>query len=213
MSRASLVAIGTAIGGTFAQKVMAEQSAPLQEAMELAGASAWADLGFAALQRGESELAGELFGRGLTVPTTFWLIERPRLLAGSALVLLTGGDIDAAAGQIAEARQFAGERGIRHMDPLLTFVEAQIALASGDLPGALDLFERAEGGARTMGMRPLTEQALSAQVQALQRMGRSREADDRSARARAVTEEMRAFIHDPEMLQSFDAARGVPVHG
>jgi class 3 adenylate cyclase/tetratricopeptide (TPR) repeat protein len=212
-SRACMVAAATAIGGEFGERVMAEQTGPLHEANETAGATAWTDLGFAALQRGDADTAADLFVRALTVPSTFWLLERPRALAGSALARLSRGDIDGAADGIQEARRFAEERGMRHFDPLLTFVEGQISLASGDYPGAGERFQRAEEGARGMGMRPLVEQALSAQAQVLSLLERSSEADDRTAKARAVREEMRGFIHNEEMLHSFDHARGVAVHG
>jgi tetratricopeptide (TPR) repeat protein len=213
MSRAAMVASATAIGGAFGEKAAAEQAAPLGEVDQFAGATAWADLGFAALQRGNVDRAEELFERTLTVPTTFWLLERPRVLAGSALVKLSRGDTDGAAGQIRDARAFARERDMRQFDPLLSFVEGQIAFACGDLPGALQKLETAVAEARTMGMRPLIVQALEAQVQVLTLMERPAEAEERGRQARALVEEMRAAIHDPEMLASFDASHGVPVHG
>jgi tetratricopeptide (TPR) repeat protein len=213
MSRAAMISAATAIGGEFCRNVLAEQAGPLEETDQFAGATAWTDLGFAALQRGDVDRAGEYFEKAVTIPTTFWLIERPRALAGSALVCLGRGDIDGAADQVAEAVRFADERGMRHFDPLLTFVDGQIVFVSGDYPGALERFEAAEGQAARMGMRPLIAQSLEAQVMVLNLLGRAEEARVRADRARTLVDEMQAAIHDQEMLGSFQQARGAAVHG
>lgn len=193
---------------TFSQHVGA-----IGERESDAGATAWAELGFLALRSGDVDRADELFERGLTVPTSFWLIERPRLLTGSAMVRLARGDVDAAAERIEQARAYAEERSMRHIEPSVAYALAQTCFASGDLIGALEQFERAADLAGAMHLRPLVVEALDGAVKVLGQLGRGVEAERYQVRLREAVEDIRGLIKDPEMLQSFDRAHGVPVHG
>jgi tetratricopeptide (TPR) repeat protein len=207
---------GTAAAGIsreYFDSTVSQHVGAIGEQESYAGATAWADLGFLALRFGDLDRADELFDRGLTVPTSFWLTERPRLLIGSALVSLARGEVDSAAERIDEARRYAEERSMRHVEPLVAFAVGQTQFASGDLVGALEQFDRAADLAGEMRMRPLAVEALDGAVNVLGHLGRAEEADRFRIRWREAVEDIRRQITDPEMIQSFDRAHGEPVHG
>ena len=145
------------------------------------GGLAWADLGFCVLAAGNAERANEFFQKGLTVPTAFKFLARPMLLAGSAFVALGENDVAGAAGLLQEARQFAEERAMQHLYPLMSLADAQVSLASGDSAGALDSFGRADDLSVEMGMRPLAWQSRAGAAQVLSALGREVEASEKRA--------------------------------
>jgi tetratricopeptide (TPR) repeat protein len=207
---------GTAAAGIspeYFDRTLSRHVGAIGEQESYAGATAWAELGFLALRSGDLDRADELFERGLTVPTSFWLMERPRLLIGSAMVRLARGDVDGASELIEQARAYAEERSMRHVEPMVAFALGQTCFASGDLIGAMEQFDRAADLAGKMRMRPLVVEALDAAINVLGHLGRDVEAERYRVRLREAVEDIRGQIKDPEMLQSFDRAHGVAVHG
>src|SRR5207249_1304666 len=69
-----------------------------------AGAVAWVELGFYELEQGNVDKAGEYFNKGLTTPSTEWLVQRPRYLVGAALVALRRNQLDEAERLAQEAK-------------------------------------------------------------------------------------------------------------
>jgi tetratricopeptide (TPR) repeat protein len=205
MARAVWGTAAAGIGRAYFERTAAEHVGGIGEAESFAGATAWGDLGFLALRFGNLDRAADLFRRGLTIPTSFWLQERPRLLIGDALVRLARGDLGGATERVTEARDYAVEHAVRHVEPMAAFVEGQIALASGDLAAALDRLDRAADMAGQMRMRPLAVDALEGAAHVLSLQGRSVEADVRRGRAQALTEEMRSLIENEELGAAFDA--------
>src|SRR5690606_323315 len=78
------------------------------------GGNAWADLGWCALTLGDVEVAEEMFVKGLNTPTMMMKTQRPRHLAGSALVHLARGDRAEALRLAGEALAYAEEYGMRN---------------------------------------------------------------------------------------------------
>lgn len=207
---------GTAAAGIsreYFDRTFSQHIGAIGEQETHAGATAWAELGFLALRTGDLNRAHELFERGLTIPTSFWLMERPRLLIGSAMVELSRGNLKAASERIEQARSYAEERSMHHVEPMIAFALAQIRFASGDPVGALEQFEHAADLAGSMRMRPLVVEVLDGAITALGHLGKDGEAERYRIRLREAVEDIRGQITDPEMLQSFDRAHGVPVHG
>lgn len=169
----------------------------------MAGAWAWADLGFIALQLGDADRAEEMFERGLTIPTAFWLLERPRLQVGMALVRLVRSDAEAAGSLLGEARQYADERGMRHILPLVEFGEAQLAFSTGDPARALDRFAAAAAGAQRAGMLPVVWQAHAGAAQVLAMIGRIDDVERERAMALATIDQMAAQFGDESLRAAF----------
>jgi tetratricopeptide (TPR) repeat protein len=206
MARGVLGTAAAGIGRAYFDRTFADHVGGIASAEAVAGATAWTELGFLALRNGDLDRAADLFDRGLTVPTSFWLLERPRLLVGDALVRLARGDFGGAAARVSETKAYATERSMRHVEPMTAFVEGQIAFASGDLAAALERLDHAATLAEGMRLRPLAADAFEAAAQVLSLGGRSEEAAERTNRAQALTAEMRSLIEDAALRAEFDAA-------
>lgn len=191
---------------------------PTGEAEEMAGASAWADMGFAALTDGALDRAAELFERGLTRPSMSWLIERPRLLVGSALLALTRGRPDEAERLMREAREFTEQREMRCMMPLLDLADGQVAAAHGNVDGSLALLARSEEAACRMEMRPLVLRAQMTTADLLAAVGRDEEAERKRSEAGRTIQDIAAQLQNEDIRAAFLAGtvgdeRTVGEHG
>jgi hypothetical protein len=102
---------------------------------------------------------------------------------------------------------------MRHTDPVFSLVDAQIALASGDLVGALEGFDRAHREASTMRMRPVAAEALNGAASVLDLLGRRDAAEQYRLRWRQALDEMRDLMTDAALRDAYERANGVPVHG
>ncbi len=167
------------------------------------GGTAWADLGYCAMNLGDLELAGDLFQKGLNTPTIFMYVERPRYLAGSALLALLRGQPEQALKLAGEGRDFAKKHKMRHTYPLIALVRGQICAALGESQDALREFEQAERLAGEMNMLPILWQARAFAAGALQAAGRPAEAQVKRQEARAVIESIGDKFQDEQLRQSF----------
>jgi class 3 adenylate cyclase/tetratricopeptide (TPR) repeat protein len=164
-----------------------------------AGATAWVELGFAELEQGNIEMADEFFQKGLTVPSTEWLLHKPRYLVGAALVALKRGTVDEAEKLVMEAKQYAEERTMQYVYPLIALAHGQVRLARGDIDGALAGFGKAEALALSMKMRPIVWQAQAGTAQALTVCGRSKDAAAKQQEAQATINEIAGLFEDEEL--------------
>jgi tetratricopeptide (TPR) repeat protein len=164
---------------------------------------AWVDLGFCLLQNGRADDAAELFVKGLTVPTTHGLLNRPMFLVGAAHAELQLGNVEQAAVHLREARALVDGNAVRYMDPVVSLAEGKLARARGELEAALDRLADAEAKALALGMRPIVWQARAEQAQVLESLGRPAEAQTKQEGGRAMIEEIGALIEDPEMRTAF----------
>jgi class 3 adenylate cyclase/tetratricopeptide (TPR) repeat protein len=167
----------------------------------MSGSTAWADLGFCAMALGDLSLAEESFQKGLHQPTMFYLLERPRIMAGAALLALKRNDLKEAYKLALEARTYAEERQMRHMYPLTSLVESKVQKSSGQLDSALAGFKRSEVEAETLSMRPIILEARHAQAKVLTSMGRDEEANTKLSQAKEMMEEIADLFQD-EALRS-----------
>jgi tetratricopeptide (TPR) repeat protein len=165
----------------------------------MGGGTAWAELGFCALTLGDLETAETTFQKGIQYPTMFMLVERPRYLAGLALVALARGQFDQALQSVEEARDYAEERGMRYIDPLIALAAGKIRAAMGASQEALAEFERAESLAVELGMRPVIWQSQLGAAQAMAATGRVEEAQAKRQAARAVVDEIAAAFQDEQL--------------
>ncbi len=167
------------------------------------GGAAWADLGFCALKLGDLELAGQSFQKGLNVPTMFMYVEKPRLLAGSALLALANNDSEGAVGLAQEAVAFAQKRKMRHVYPLTQLTLAKALAALGDHEVALAAYDRAEAEALALGMRPSVVQARREAAGTLAATGREDAARAKHAAAKALIEEIAGLMSDETLRDAY----------
>jgi ATP/maltotriose-dependent transcriptional regulator MalT len=172
----------------------------------MAGGTAWADLGFCALQLGNIDLAAEVFEKGLTIPTMAMLTQKPRFLVGKALVALARGKPAEAAPLVDEARRYVEERQMKHFYPMVAFAAGEVAKAQGDVTGAIQNFARAEELAEAMQMRPLLVQIRLNAMKVLQAEGRKDEAQAKLLAARQVVDEIATRMKDETLRSDYLAS-------
>jgi tetratricopeptide (TPR) repeat protein len=168
-----------------------------------AGGAAWVELGYCVLAKGDLEHAEEFFQKGLTVPTTQWLLNRPRFLIGLALVHLARGRTDEAGGLVDQARAFVEERAMKFLYPLIAFADAQVSAARGESERALEQFGRAEELAADMQMRPLVWQAQAGMARVMLALGRAEEAEAKWRQSGAVIDEIAGLFEDEKLQEMF----------
>jgi tetratricopeptide (TPR) repeat protein len=169
----------------------------------IAGGIAWADLGFCAMTLGDFEIAEDSIQKGLNYPTIFSLMERPRLLAGAALLALRKGEIWEARHLIDEARVYTDERTMKHVRPLISLIAGKVYRALAEVEKSLQLFEAAEAEALTMNMRPIVWQARAAAAGLLEASGQHEAAGARSDAALAMVKEIASLFRDPDLRAAY----------
>lgn len=168
-------------------------------AATMSGGTAWADLGFCALAQGDLVLAGEMFDKGLHVPTMFTLVEQPRHLVGAALLACARGELDLASRLAGEAQAYAAERQMHHLLPLAALTVGKIRIACGELTAGLQAYMDAESSALGLGMRPLAWQAMAAAGDALEAAGQNEPAMEKRTAAQSLVIEIADQISDPDL--------------
>jgi tetratricopeptide (TPR) repeat protein len=208
----ALSQVGTAllnISATFDQDIVAvhTQAAQLLE-MPIglpAGGSVWVELGFCVLARGQIDLAHEYFQKGLTVPTTQMMLNRPLFLLGEVEVALALGQLEAAQQLVSEARTFVEERAMKYLYPRVAMLEAKIEAARAEPDRALARFGQAEALALEMGLRPLVLQARQGAAEVLQATGLTREAAEQQRAAQDMRDELAALFTDEHLRALYDS--------
>jgi tetratricopeptide (TPR) repeat protein len=168
-----------------------------------AGGSGWGDLGFCALALGDLERADEYFQNGLTSPSIQMYEQRPKLLAGAALVALEMNKPEEAVKLLKEARQFAEERKMKFIYPLISVGEGKASAAYGDSDTALKHQRDAEALALEMGLHPTVLQARIAALAVLTACGKTEEADQTRRDAHSTIEEIATLFKSDEYRQMF----------
>ncbi|MFN2194631.1 MAG: hypothetical protein ACK2UW_00735, partial [Anaerolineales bacterium] len=152
----------------------------------MTGGTVWADLGHCAITLGDMKVAEESFNQGLNTPNLYYHLERPRHLAGAALMAMHAGKFKEAVRLAEEGREFAETAGLRHQLPFNLLILGRILLASGAPEASLDALEQAGTLAEALGMRPILWQAHAAAAQALAACGDLREMDRRRTEAERI---------------------------
>jgi tetratricopeptide (TPR) repeat protein len=169
----------------------------------MTGGTAWADLGFCAVEIGDLELADEVFQKGLNYPTMFMYVEKARLLAGSALLALAKGETDEAYRLAGEALSFAQERDMRNMYPLTHLTMGKVQASRDEIDVALSSFDRAETEAMALNMRPFVWQSRVTAAETLKSAGRMAESEVKRTSARTVVEEISGLFKDEELRSTY----------
>jgi len=167
------------------------------------GGTAWAELGFCVMAKGDFDQAGEFFNLGLNTPTATMHLERPRLLIGCTMLSLMQGDADAAAPFVKEAREFVEERQMKHYYPFVEFADGMVNMMQGNWETSLARFMRSEELAMLMPVRPIIWQARAGAAQALSVLGRDSEADRMRAKTHAMIDEIAGFFKNAEYRDLF----------
>jgi tetratricopeptide (TPR) repeat protein len=167
------------------------------------GAVAWADLGWCALTLGDLEIASEVFTKGLNYPTMMMNMEKPRHLAGTALLHSLRGEAEPAGRLASEACAYAEQYGLRHLYPLVRLTHGRVLAAAGRHEEALVEFAAAEATAREMGQQPLLWQTHAAAGRSLLALGRDAEAAKEQRQARAVVDEIGGLFADEALRSAF----------
>jgi ATP/maltotriose-dependent transcriptional regulator MalT len=133
-------------------------------------------------------------------------IQKPRIMAGSALVALAQGHPDEAARLLEEAKAYADEHKMRCFYPLIYGALGDTCMARGDGEGALGWYTRAEEEASHMGMRPALWQARLGTARALDALGKWEDAARERAGANATIGEITSLFEDPALRTHYAEA-------
>jgi tetratricopeptide (TPR) repeat protein len=197
----------TELGPTFvddATRWQQRAQAMLEGPMGMVAAGfAWVDIGFSQLRLGEAAAAAETFTKGLTVPTTHGVLNRPLFLLGAALADLAQGNVDPAAGAVREARAIVDSAVMMHLSPVVGLAEGLVAAARGDDEVAVQHLVAAEASATRLGLRPVVYQARAEAAVALARLGRDRDAAEQKAAARSMIQEIGDLFEDPSLRSAY----------
>jgi len=169
----------------------------------IAGATAWADLGHCAIKVGDLPLADEVFQKGLNVPTIFMYLEKPRLLAGTALLALARGELDKAIQNAESALTMARQKNMQNILPLTYSTMGKVLAAQGEVEGALQAFEQAESAALKLGMRPVVWESRLAAAELLEQAGRGEEAQQKRAEGKATIDEIAGLLQDETLREAY----------
>jgi tetratricopeptide (TPR) repeat protein len=169
----------------------------------MTGGTAWADLGHCAIALGDLQTAEEVLQKGLNYPNMFIYLERPRNLAGAALLASVKGDSREATRLAEEARGYAQERGMRHLYPLTDLIRGKVLVAAGEIDRGLDVLEQAEAEALELGMRPVVWQARAAAANILEESGRREEAAEKRIGARSMALEIADLFKDQDLRAAY----------
>jgi tetratricopeptide (TPR) repeat protein len=167
------------------------------------GGTAFPEIGFAALARGDLALAQDLFEKGANVPSILRNVMRPRSYAGMALALVAQGQPDAAEPYIKQAREFLEARGPKNFEPLVALAAGRVAWARGEADQALREFTRAEYYASEMNFRPYLWQAHARAAEVLDAQGQPDQAAARREQARAAINEIAVRLTDESWRKLF----------
>jgi class 3 adenylate cyclase/tetratricopeptide (TPR) repeat protein len=169
----------------------------------MGGGTGWSDLGLCALALGDLKTAEACIEKGLNYPNLFMFLERPRQLAGAALLASAKGNHSNAVKWAEEACREAGKSAMRHYIPFTSLALGRVLVARGDYEAGLEALKRAEGEARSLRMRPIQWQANQEMGRALDRLDRVEQAEAKQKQARAVVEEIASQFKDAELRQAY----------
>lgn len=167
------------------------------------GGTAWADLGLCALTMGDRKLAEDVFQKGLNYPNMFMRLERPRHLSGSAVLAAEKGELDLALDLIGEGEQFASERSMRHIYPLMNLMKGKILGKRGENQKALAALEKAEIQAAELRMRPIVWQARAGQADIFVQGGKMEAANEKFQSAKKMVNEIAELFENPDLKDAF----------
>jgi hypothetical protein len=170
---------------------------------KIAGGTAWADLGFCALELGDLKIAETVFQQGLDYPNIFMRLERPRHLAGAAWLASLHGDSENATKLVQEAIGYAEERKMSHILPFILLVKGRISFANSDYSNSETELQQARRSAQALGQRSIEWKACTGAAQALEAGGFLEAAEAQRTDARMIIDEIAGKFRDPELREAY----------
>jgi class 3 adenylate cyclase/tetratricopeptide (TPR) repeat protein len=167
------------------------------------GSTIWGDLGFASLLSNEPEQAASDFARGLEAASTNQYLDRPRLLAGRALTRLAMDDIEDAADDLGQAREFVEEHAYDAPRSLLGYVEGLVETRGKQVDSANRALETAQREAMEKGQRLLLVQIHQARADLATLEGNERAVEANRESARTAVEAIAESIADEDLTNAF----------
>jgi hypothetical protein len=153
-----------------------------------------------------------MFAKGLNYPTMMMNMERPRFLAGTALLHSSRGEHEPAERLAMEACAFAEQYSLRYLYPLVRLTAGRVLAAANRHEAALAEFAAAEATAAQMGQRPLLWQAHAAAGRSLLALGRDAEAAEKQGQAQIVLDEIARLFADDELRSAFRESAARRLH-
>ncbi|MDX1615307.1 MAG: adenylate/guanylate cyclase domain-containing protein [Candidatus Promineifilaceae bacterium] len=169
----------------------------------VAAATAWADLGFCALQLDDLEVAADCFEKGLNVPSMPMRFERPRLLSGAAELALVKKEPERALKLARQADDYARRHEMAHIMPQVQLTLGKVLAANDENAQALAALDEAVSRAQALEMAPFVWQAHAAAADLLARLGRSDQAAQRREAARATIQTIAAGLEDDALRRAY----------
>jgi tetratricopeptide (TPR) repeat protein len=168
-----------------------------------AGGTAWADLGLCALTLGDMKIAEAMIEKGLNHPNMFMRLERPRHLAGAALLCSARGEHDRACRLAEEARNYAEEHRIRYHLPFTSLIQGKLLAIKGENRRSLDALERAETEALGLGFRSIIWQARLVAADVYNASGEANSATQQRGAAQDMASEIAGLFIDENLRQAY----------
>jgi class 3 adenylate cyclase/tetratricopeptide (TPR) repeat protein len=169
----------------------------------MTGGLPWADLGLCGIEIGDQELAQAVLEKGLNTPNSFHMLERPRILAGMAMLSRAQGKVEKALDLADQARAYAEEHQLHQHYPLTALIQGRVRAAAGQPELALSALDQAKQESRVMRMRPILWQAHAKSAEMLTNVGRIQEAKQERIIAEDVVAEIASQIENLELRQAF----------
>jgi tetratricopeptide (TPR) repeat protein len=130
-------------------------------------------------------------------------LERPRYLAGSALLALKEHRLEDALSFAEEARQYVEERKMAHLAPFIALVLGQVHAKRNEPAEALEHFERAARLAGPLGFRPVRWQALDGMGRAMAALEKRAETQAAHQQALEIIDEIGGEIQDASLRDRY----------
>jgi tetratricopeptide (TPR) repeat protein len=171
--------------------------------------TAWSDLGHCAIELGDLEVAEQALNQGIHSPNMFTRLERPRHLAGLALLASIRGEHAEALRLANEACGYAEEHQLGYHAPFTALVQGKVLLAGalsgahGELEAGLASLAQAVELAGQCQIRPVIWKAHVAAAQALAAAGQPVLAEQHRAEAQAMVAEIAGLFENQDLRQQF----------
>lgn len=178
---------------------------------DFVASTVWAEIGYAALARGDLGEAADRFDLGLATPSASQFWEKPRLLLGRALVSTAQDDATAAHRFLDEADTYLLGKEVRAYDGHVLHGRGLALLAEGQPEAAAAKLESALEIAASQRWLRLHAESATAAARARSSMGDTDAARRHLAAARAGVEEMMRSVEDPEIRQAMESVWLAPL--
>ena len=177
------------------------------------GAMAWAELGFCALNLGDTGKAAAMFDKGLKISTATKILSKPQLLMGQAMLQMMGGDVPRALAILDEAQRLAEADKMQHYSPFFGLLRGMMNGAAGEPEAALESFNESKSRALRIGMLPVALQASTAIAGIVGSQNNGQKMGDVVSECEKLIEEIASSISDAQISDDFTASAKAKLPG